>query len=175
MTEVWKPVRNYEDCYEVSSLGRLRRSVNRFGNPSGRLLSPANALGYRRYTLCKNRETRTFVAHRLLWEAFVGPIPEGLVMNHKNGIKHDNRLENLEVVTVAENTRHGFRVLGRPPSLNPSPGSANGRARLTEADIPAIRLRLAQGEDMKRIAEDYSVNHGTIWHIAKGRTWGHVT
>lgn len=175
MTEVWKPVRNYEDCYEVSSIGRLRRSVNRFGNPSGRLLSPANALGYRRYTLCKDRETRTFAAHRLTWEAFNGPIPEGLVINHKNGVKDDNRLDNLEVVTVAENTRHGFRVLGRPPNKNPKPGSQNGRARLTEADIPLIRKRIAQGDDLLDIAGDYRVAHATIWQIAKGNTWRHVT
>lgn len=174
MTEIWKPVRGYEESYEVSSLGRLRRSVNRFGNPSGRLCRPGNAYGYPRYTLSYEGEQRTIAAHRLLWEAFVGPIPRGLVINHKNGVKDDNRLDNLEVVTVAENTRHGFRTLGRRPVINPRPGSKNGRAWLTESDIPPIRARIAAGEPLALIAEEYGVNHATIWQISKGNTWKHV-
>lgn len=174
MTEAWKPVLDYEDFYEASNLGNIRRSHTKTGRPSGRLCRPANSRGYSRYVLSAYAETRTHSGHKLVWEAFNGRVPNGMQINHKNGVKNDNRLENLEVCTPSENTRHGFRVLGRAPVKNPHPGSRNGRARLSEHDIPVIRKRLATGEDMKRIAEAYNVNHATIWQIAKGRTWRHV-
>lgn len=174
MSENWKPVVGYEDCYEVSDRGRVRRSFNRFGNPSGRTCRPSLANGYARYVLSRQAETITKAGHRMVWEAFVGPIPHPLVINHKNGVKDDNRLENLEVVTVAENTAHGFRVLGRRAVLNPSPGSKNGRARISERDIPSIRARIACGETDGMIAKSYSVSDATIWQIRKGNTWRHV-
>ena len=53
-------------------------------------------------------------AHRLVWQYFFGDIPDGLCMNHKNGIKDDNRPENLEVVTYSENQKHAFRTGLKP-------------------------------------------------------------
>ena len=51
-------------------------------------------------------------AHRLVWRHFHGPIPDGMTINHKNGKKQDNRPENLEVMTYAEQTKHAIDVLG---------------------------------------------------------------
>lgn len=61
---------------------------------------------------------RTRFVHRLVWEAFNGEIPKNLEINHKNGIKHDNRLENLELVTKSENIRHAIKNLGHRPQDN---------------------------------------------------------
>jgi hypothetical protein len=64
-----------------------------------------------------------FLVHRLVWEYFNGPIPKGLTVNHINGIKTDNRLENLEVVTQAENNLHYQRLRkGLPFSRNNQDG-----------------------------------------------------
>jgi hypothetical protein len=59
MTEVWKPVLDYEDCYEVSDLGNLRRSFNQFGNPSGRPVRRGYNFGYVRHTISKDGVTWT--------------------------------------------------------------------------------------------------------------------
>lgn len=61
---------------------------------------------------------KTRFVHRLVFEAFKGPIPKGLEINHKNGIKHDNRLENLELVTKSENLKHAVNKLGFKPQNN---------------------------------------------------------
>ena len=63
--------------------------------------------GYLRVTVqCSDGRTHCIQAHRLVWEWLVGPIPDGLQINHKNLIKKDNRIENLEVVTGVQNRRH---------------------------------------------------------------------
>lgn len=62
-------------------------------------------------------------AHRLIWERVNGEIPKGLVINHINGIKDDNRIVNLEVVTASENTKHAYMM-----GLRSAAGEKNGRA-----------------------------------------------
>jgi hypothetical protein len=63
------------------------------------------------------------MAHRMIWEYVNGPIPEGLQINHINGIVDDNRISNLEVVTPSENMRHAYRI-----GLVRADGKFNGRA-----------------------------------------------
>jgi len=62
------------------------------------------------------------MAHRIIWEFVNGPIPDGMQINHINGIKHDNRIDNLEVVTQSENTKHAYRI-----GLASAKGEKNGR------------------------------------------------
>ena len=64
-----------------------------------------------------------WMAHRLIWEAMHGPIPETLQINHINGIKDDNRLINLELVSPSENAIHAYRL-----GLQRADGNYNGRA-----------------------------------------------
>lgn len=62
-------------------------------------------------------------AHRLIWEAVHGPIPDGMQINHINGVKTDNRIDNLELVTPSENSMHAYRL-----GLSRADGEHNGRA-----------------------------------------------
>lgn len=71
-------------------------------------------------------------AHRVIWEAINGPIAAGMQINHINGIKHDNRLENLELVTSSENLRHAYR-LGLADARGDRNGRAIGKIRSTAA------------------------------------------
>lgn len=109
MKEVWRDIHGYEGLYQVSDLGRVR-SITR-GGTNGRMLKPDNCFGYLRYTLCKNNIPTRHRAHRLVAEAFI-PNPENKPqLNHINGNKEDNRVDNLEWCTESENQLHSRRVL----------------------------------------------------------------
>jgi hypothetical protein len=116
MTEVWKPVVGF-GYYSVSNFGRVmseKRMVKHRGGMiarGGRVLKPGkHTCGYRTVGLYTNgRSVITRYIHRLVLDAFIGAQPE-MDVNHKNGIKEDNRLENLEWVTRKENIRHSIKM-----------------------------------------------------------------
>lgn len=103
--ERWKAVVGYEGLYEVSDFGNVRSL--KYGKV--RVLKPGVMKGYYRVHLCKNGKRKSFLVHRLVVIMFIGDIPKGMVVNHINENKFDNRLENLEIVTVKENNNHGTR------------------------------------------------------------------
>ena len=106
-------------------------------------------------------------AHRIMWEAAVGPIPDGMQINHKNGIKDDNRLENLEVVTASENTIHAYRT-----GLADKKGEKSGRPKLTQANVDFIRSSIASN---KILARKFGVGTEAIRRARNGTNWGPLT
>jgi hypothetical protein len=91
---MWKKI---EGGYEVSDEGQVR-------NSRGWILKPGNQHGYHSVILCTTEKKHVYV-HRLVAETFLGPCPEGKEVDHKNNIRNDNRLENLQYLTHGENQR----------------------------------------------------------------------
>lgn len=117
--ETWKPIPGFPH-YEASSEGRVR-SIDRYlpfrGKKRlyhGRIIAPRPLPnGYQRIAAGRNCDT---YIHRLVCLAFHGePSQPKMDVNHKNGIKSDNRAENLEWMTRSENKKHAFAVLGIRP------------------------------------------------------------
>lgn len=99
--EVWKDV-PFNKSYQVSNMGRAKS----FKRGRERLLKPGgNPKGYLYIALCEGNKPKTYSVHRLIMLSFVGK--SGLSVDHINGIKGDNRLENLEYVTAKENSLRG--------------------------------------------------------------------
>lgn len=118
-------------------------------------------------------------SHKLVALAFLGAKPTSKhQVNHKNGIRSDNRPENLEWVTHQENVIHGFRVNGRKhsakqrklASLRFSKGS-NPKAKLTMGQVSGIRDMRKRGFLLKEIASNYQISTAQVSAIARNKFW----
>ena len=109
MIEIWKDIEGYEDKYQISNLGNVM-SLNYRNTKIPHLLQLALGHdGYYFVTLCKGNITKQYKVHRLVAEAFI-PNPENKSqVNHKNEIKTNNSVANLEWATASENINHGTR------------------------------------------------------------------
>lgn len=166
--ELWNKVAGYNNCYLVSNLGNVKsitRTDCRGRFRRGRILKP-NRLkdGYEQVGLYVNGKCKYVKVHRLVAEAFVDNPDAKPEVNHKNGIRHDNRADNLEWVTKSENLRHSFRVLGRVHS-KPSLGKRSSRRKLTTEQVSHILL---DNRSQSQIAMDYGVVQQTISNIKNG-------
>jgi hypothetical protein len=102
----------------------------------------------------------------------VGEIPDGLTINHENGKKDDNRPENLKPATYSEQMFHAYRVLGL--CFGAQPGERNHQAKLTVAQVEAIRQRRSAGETLAAIARDFGIVFQHVSRIVRGKKWGLV-
>lgn len=120
MNEIWHPCVGFETHYEVSNLGNVRsieRMVNnRLGN--GLRKSPAKSLkqgksksGYLIVSFCVDGVKSNQTVHRLVARAFISNESNKPQVNHKDGNKHNNCVDNLEWATVSENAKHAYSVL----------------------------------------------------------------
>lgn len=122
MTEEWKDIPGYEGLCQASNFGRVRsvsridRGVSVLGKPytrklKGRVLSQyTDAGGYRKVPLSKNGKHRLYMVHRLVAEAFIPKPPDCHVINHKDMVRHNNCVENIEWCTQQYNAHYGGAV-----------------------------------------------------------------
>lgn len=164
MTE-WKQVVGYEGRYMVSSDGQV------YSTYLNRPLRSWDAKGYRLVRLydgSRPKCPRDHLVHRLVAAAFIGT--DSREINHKNGIKDDNRPSNLEYTTRSENLLHAFRN-GLAKRLV---GEAGPGAKLTDKAVSQIRQMLDSGVTQREIAAQFGVCKMTILRIKTGRSWKHV-
>lgn len=108
--EVWKDIVGYEGLYQVSNLGGVKSLGNGGSHKTETILKQSSTVrGHLHVALCKNGKRKYYYTHVIEWEAFNGPIPEGMQVNHINEKTSDNRLENLNLMTPKENCNWGTR------------------------------------------------------------------
>ena len=173
----WRPVVGFEGKYEVSACGRVRRC--------GRVISRSNGATYtvapKELRQCKTgrdggyrlvgvkvapgkRGTR--LVHRLVAEAFLEN-PDALrAVNHKNLVKDDNRVENLEWITDRGNQEHAAKR-----GLYHGQTNAKARYKLQPCDVDSIREDLRLGRRQDDIAERHGVSQSMISMIKMGKSW----
>ncbi len=137
--EEWQPIRLglFRGRYFISSLGRL------YSVRYKKLMKPQlTSQGYLRVGLVKDAKLKSYLVHRLVALTFLKRPKGKKTINHKNGVKGDNRVENLEWCTQSENNKHAFAN-----GFNyPMRGEAQGLAKLTAADVIYARNKYAKGK-----------------------------
>lgn len=168
MQEIWKDIEGYEGRYQISNLGRVKSFARK--KPAIMTLK-TNWDGYKRIGLrpAGSRSQHFFAVHRLVAEAFM-PYPgsDFVEINHIDGDKANNVVDNLEWVTKSENAKHAFRTGLRKPTN----GTINGQSKLEDSDILEIRKRVANGETQRKVAADYDISFQHVSDIVNKKRWG---
>jgi hypothetical protein len=173
--EIWKDIKGYKGKYQVSSIGRVKslQRISTFNNSKGLkkeiIIKTWNDEGYIRVKLSNNSVEKTYRVHRLVANEFLeNPFNKSQV-NHKNGIKTDNSVENLEWVTNSENSIHAFKN-----NLRKSPlGSNHGNSKLNEQKVLEIR-KIGRSKSLKEISDIYCVDKSLISLILLNKAWKQV-
>lgn len=164
MNEIWKDIPNHEGVYQASNLGNVRsmdRTIFNAGSGcsyrvKGVILRPCRARnGY----WVVNITRRTSYVHRLVCEAFFGPIPQGMTVNHKDGDKQNNALNNLEIVTYSQNHLHAFDILHRTPTCL---GKLNTNASKPVAQYTPSGTLVAQYPSAREAERQTGISHKHI-------------
>lgn len=118
--EIWKDIPQYEGIYQASNYGNIRTVEGKttFTNKHGirywksRVLKGRgnNRVTGKRVSLWKNGKKKEFLVARLVAITFLGDPPKNYTVNHKDGNRLNNRLDNLEWLSLEDNIRHGFKT-----------------------------------------------------------------
>jgi hypothetical protein len=177
--ETWKPVVGLEGYYEVSDAGAVR-SVARsyiinggvYRKPSVLLKGSIARNGYLRHTLSVDDVKYYKSVHKMVAEAFVENPLNLPQVNHVNGNKLDNRVENLEWTSASTNVQHAYNI----GLANGKAGSRNSQAILTEAEVlEIVRLYNTGKYKQKDLAQMFGQKFQNISSILRGKSWSTVT
>jgi hypothetical protein len=201
--EEWRNIAEFQDYYQVSNLGRIRRIHQNNRTTStfiGKILAPSFLRKYLSVSpSMPSKQRKRIYVHKIVATAFIGVRPEGYEINHKDTVKTNNRASNLEYVTPKGNMQHASKMglmaagerhyshlhpektaRGMRHGWNTKPeskpfGEKGGLAKLTNNQVIEIRLRYAAGgTSCKKLGNAYGVDAATIHRIIIRKTWTHI-
>lgn len=175
--EIWRDVVNFEGFYEVSNYGNVRSVDREIKYEDGRVYSYKSKIlsfnntkqGYYSAHLYKNCVRKNRKVHIIVAETFL-PNPLGLTdVNHKDGNKLNNHVDNLEWTSRLQNMQHGFST-----GLINNTGTNHGNNIYSDEQIIHVKRLLVLRRPHKEIEAVTGVKKGTIEQISQGRQWTHL-
>lgn len=167
MNEIWKDIRGFEGWYQVSSLGRVR-SLDRFISHyrggkrlyKGSLVKSQDKRGYNQVRLKKDGKSYYFQVHRLVAIEFIDDTKQNLQVNHIDGNKKNNNLDNLEWVTPSENIQHALKI-----------GRFSDVQKLKAEDVLKIR---DSKKPLRSLGSEYGVSSVIIHRVKSGKSYKRI-
>jgi NUMOD4 motif len=163
--ENWRDVPEYEGLYQVSDLGRIW-SFRRKGSKGHFLKAWLGNTGYPTVTLSRNDMNEHWPVHRLVGEAFIGPLPPGWHTRHGAAGPLDPSLANICYGTPTQNEEDKVR------DGTTNRRERNGMAKLTEAEVLELRDRYGAGESARTLGEEFGLSGTYVSQLADGTRWG---
>ena len=172
--EIWKSVPDWEDYYQVSNLGRVR-SLDRYcknragsGKQTGRVLKAHKTnKGYMMVSLSLDKKRFHTGVQRLVAKAFIKNKENKEQVNHKNGIKDDNNVFNLEWCTNSENINHAHLN----NLIKQKYGEKHHMSKLKNHQVISIRDRICNGETVTEIAKEFKISVTAICNLNNKKTY----
>jgi len=175
MREVWKDIDGYLGLYRISNFGRVK-SLSRWHRLSrgrgyftkDKLMSISTWKGYRYINLSKKNVIKRVSIHRLVACAFILNPQNKPQVNHKDGKKSNNRVDNLEWATIRENAQHaldaGLSDIGKRGEEHPN-------VKYSRRLVLWVREMVTSGYNQRRIARKLGLDYRTINYFWKGPCW----
>lgn len=179
MEEVWLPISGFEKNYRVSNFGRIKSLKRKTIRKDGKTLKIRERImklatgnhGYKKVVLQKNK-TKTYRVHRLVATAFISNPENKPCVNHKNGIKTDNRVENLEWCTQKENINHAINTGLIKYKRNSNIKNRPKQKKLNQKQVDEIRKKYIPWKySTYKLAKEYFVSAEQIHNIVTGVSW----
>lgn len=179
---LWKKIKSTNNLYEASSNGDIRRvkglvvnsNVGGVRTVGGKALSQkTKSNGYMEVSVYyETKSGKSRYVHRLVAEAFIFDIPPGYVVNHKDGNKSNNNIENLEVVTPSQNSKHAYdNGLSSIPIMK---GEQHPNSKLKKEDVISIRADYKNSIGLSELSARYNTPKSTICKVVYNQTWKHL-
>ena len=172
--EKWLPAVGYEGFYEVSDWGRVRSVARAGGNKRGqrgthgKLLCPEKIwTGYLRVQL--NR--KHFYVHRLVMEAFIGPLPVGQEVEHVDGDRAHNSIQNLCYLSKSENINAAIRRRGNWAKWHYNTwGEKHHKSKVSNKNITEIRRLVIEGMTQRKVSELFGIGTSQVSRIVRNQS-----
>jgi len=171
---IWRDIKGYEGLYKVSDLGNIKRMPSK--SITGKALKEKylkpqrDSNGYTRVYLIRDGKGTRAKRHRVVAENFIKNPLRKKEVNHKNGVKSDNRVVNLEWMTPKENTRHAWAT----GLIKRECGEKSNASKLKKEDVLSIREKVLNGTNRNLISKEYGIALTTISAIILRKTWKHI-
>jgi hypothetical protein len=175
--EVWKDIKDYEGLYQISSWGRVKSLSRRMWVGRGWTISKEKILrahntgkGYLQTFFTKDYKKYYPLIHRLVAEVFIQNPLNLPDINHKDGNKSNNYVNNLEWCTKKQNTQYGIKL-----GLIKITGDDNGNSKLKKDFVmEIIKKHRTENYTQQQLADEYGVCRGHIGRIVNNKSWKHI-
>ena len=163
MNEIWKDVTNYEGFYQISNRGNVKNI--RTGKI---LINQISQYGYHYISMSAGGNVKKYLVHRLVAIVFIQKDEKRKIINHKNGIRTDNRPENLEWCNHSENAIHAFSVLGVKGSATGKIGKQNpGAIRIIQMNLMGEKIK--EWDCITDVERSLNISHQNIIKVCQNK------
>ncbi len=168
-------VKGYEGLYSITEDGQIFSHDKPTGQKGRFLRQNKSPNGYKTVWLSKKGKVTAKTVHRIVAESFLKHDRNRKFVNHKNGIKTDNRVENLDWCTQLENNRHAWKSgLCEKVRFSKARGENSGMSKLTENNVRAIRNKRVDGFTLCKLAKEFKVSKSLISVVCRNEIWKHT-